>query len=134
MAPDGTPCDDAVACTTNDVCMAGVCHGALVDTMVAGNITTLTCPPVAMAVGGYVTPTCRFPQSLSWNLEYTGTVYLVSHLDRGFADFDIVSIGGGMFQLLCVYRNGDGDGVGGVSTFVTASSCTASADSFTCTD
>ena len=26
--PDGTPCDDGDACTTNDVCMGGVCVGA----------------------------------------------------------------------------------------------------------
>jgi MYXO-CTERM domain-containing protein len=43
MKPNGTPCNDNNACTTNDVCTAGVC---------AGTATSGSCPETACATAG----------------------------------------------------------------------------------
>jgi len=132
-APNGTKCDDQLACTQDDRCGAGVCQGIADGTVVSGDTWTLTCPAEATAVDGIVTPTCTFSFSYAANEVYTGPVYFMSHLDRSFANYDIYTLDDGRFQLACAYANADGLGIGGIGAFLAASSCTATVDSFICT-
>ena len=44
--PDGTPCDDASACTEDDVCKAGACKGDGVDCDDSNPCTVDTCDPI----------------------------------------------------------------------------------------
>jgi anti-sigma regulatory factor (Ser/Thr protein kinase) len=63
-------------------------------------------------------------------------VQLISHLTRDFGSFDIFPIDATTVQLACVYETADGEQIGGIYTFlpVAADHCTATPDSFTCTD
>jgi hypothetical protein len=132
--PDGTGCDDGVVCTVGDQCLNGMCAGTTPGKVVGPSTTTVTCPAEATAVDGIVTPTCAFPVSFASNNIFTGPVSLISHLDRDFANFDVnaTPIGDGTIQVDCVYRNADGLQIGGITTFVAATSCTATADAFIC--
>lgn len=134
IAADGTACNDDLMCTENDVCKAGTCAGTRIGTVISGNTFTLTCPAQANAVDGFVEPTCRFQDSFSPNNVFTGPVFLQSHLDRGFGDFDVFPLPDGRLQLACVYSNADGLQIGGITTYVEATSCTPTADSFVCTN
>jgi hypothetical protein len=44
-APDGTPCDDASACTTSDSCQTGVCTGGPLECNDGNNCTDDACDP-----------------------------------------------------------------------------------------
>ncbi|MDB4979461.1 MAG: hypothetical protein JWM82_213, partial [Myxococcales bacterium] len=113
---------------------AGSGGGCVATKTIAGAQATVTCPATDTAVEGYVTPTCDFTYSLAPNNIFTGPVTLVSHLTRGFAAFDINPLGDGRIQLMCFYVDPNLRGIGGISEFIVASSCTAtSASTFTCT-
>jgi len=131
---NGTKCDDQLACTQDDRCAAGFCQGIPEGTVVSGDTLTLTCPAEAAAVDGIVSTSCTFSSSYAPNEVYTGPVYVVSHLDRDFANYDINAMGDGRFQLACMYANADGLTIGGTYAVVAASSCTVTADSFICTN
>lgn len=136
--PDGTPCDDQNICTEAETCRSGVCGGGTTPGVVSsGTTTTYTCPPTATAEDGIVHFTCGFLYSFAPNNVFTGEVFLISHLERGYADFDVLnSIEDGTLQLACVYQNADGLQIGGIYTETRpAGGCVASsADTFTCTN
>jgi hypothetical protein len=53
LSNDGTPCDDANACTTNDVCLGNVCSGQPLDCGSGDLCAGVTCDP---ATGCVTTP------------------------------------------------------------------------------
>jgi hypothetical protein len=136
--PDGSVCDDHNACTEGETCRGGVCGGGSIPGIVTtGSTTTYTCPPTAIATDGYFQGTCAFPQSFAPNNVYTGEVFLMSHLERDFGDFDVFrNPFDGTLQLACVYLAPDGTQIGGMTVFgLNFADCVASsAASFTCTN
>jgi hypothetical protein len=134
-APDAVSASDGGDATTGAPDASDDASGGCASTDVTvGATTTVTCPATAAATAGYIATTCDFPTSLSPNNIFTGPVTLVSHLSRGFANFDINPVSDGRIQLMCFYANGDGLGIGALSRLIQASSCSAtSAAAFSCT-
>jgi hypothetical protein len=134
--PDGTACDDDNICTEGEVCTQGSCGGGATPGIVTnGDTTTFACPATAIADDGVVQRTCAFPASFSPNNIFSGEVFLISHLARPFANFDVHTLPNGDLQLVCVYANADGLQIGGITRFPVRlpGGCSATANSFVCT-
>jgi hypothetical protein len=133
---DGTACDDQNICTEGEACVQGTCGGGTTPGIVThGNMTTITCPATAIADDGVVRRTCAFTSSHSPNNIFSGEVFLISHLDRPFANFDVQTLPNGDIGLSCVYANADRLQIGGIarSRLRFAGGCVATANSFVCT-
>lgn len=75
------------------------------------------CPFTAEAVGGYIVPQGNWTMTLEPNNPWDGTVSLISHFDRPWADYDINPLPDGRVQLMCIYKNDADVQIGGLSMF-----------------